>query len=466
MRAITLSLTKNALFASSLVSFVFASTNLQAASQDSLVPTVNMDSGASLEFDWPGIRVGTASYEEGPTGVTVFHFDKKAKVAMDVRGGGPGTVNAPYVELGYDVAELDSIVVAGGSWYGLEATTAVATAMMDDGLRDGDAFSLTPSVAMSLGSIIFDFGSRRLNEIYPDKKLAQAAYRAAVPGQFPLGATGAGRHAMTGGFFGCAVHSGQGGAFKQIGDLKIAAFSVVNAFGAVTDRDGKVDACYTDKGLERDLQIKDMFAKFESKFSEQTLERADNSNKNTTISVLVVNQKLEPALLKRLAVQVHTSMSRSLQPYATLFDGDVFYAVSTEEIDDKELSPVDLGVIASEVMWDALLAAAPAQQPKHVQANPNVALSSADMNAIAGEYQFSDKVKLKVFVRKGKLFARATGSKKVFAIATDQDKELLPVAKNQFVVPSRVPLTLDFSNAEKVILNPGHWQQTGVLISN
>jgi hypothetical protein len=38
------------------------------------------------------------------------------------------------------------------------------------------------------------------------------------------------------------------------------------------------------------------------------------TTRNTTISLLVTNQKLVPWELRRLAVQVHTSMSRGIQP--------------------------------------------------------------------------------------------------------------------------------------------------------
>ena len=34
--------------------------------------------------------------------------------------------------------------------------------------------------------------------------------------------------------------SGQGGAFRQIGPTRVAVFTVVNAFGAIVDRDGTV----------------------------------------------------------------------------------------------------------------------------------------------------------------------------------------------------------------------------------
>ena len=139
-------------------------------------------------LDWPLLRVGTAEYEEGPTGVTVFYFQQKVLVAMDVLGGSPSSVNSSYLDLGYDEPELDAVVFAGGSWYGLEAVTAVSSALKDDHLRDGNAFGNPPNIALSVGSIIFDFGSRRLNEIYPDKRLAEAAFRAAQPGFFPLGA--------------------------------------------------------------------------------------------------------------------------------------------------------------------------------------------------------------------------------------------------------------------------------------
>jgi 6-aminohexanoate-oligomer endohydrolase len=40
-----------------------------------------------------------------------------------------------------------------------------------------------------------------------------------------------------------------------------------------------------------------------------------------------------------------------------LVDGDVLYAVSTNEVDNPALDSVGLGVIASELAWDAVLAA-------------------------------------------------------------------------------------------------------------
>jgi len=430
----------------------------QVDPQNQLEILVNQESAKSIEYDWPILKVGTGEYPAGPTGVTVFHFDKKVSVAVDALGGGPGTVNAPYMDIGYDLPELDSIVFAGGSWYGLEATTAVASALKDDGLRDGDAFAEVPNIAMSVGSIIFDFGGRRLNEIYPDKRLAQAAFRAAKTGYFPMGARGAGSFAKSGGLFGCHAHAGQGAAFKQIGELKIAVFTVVNAVGVITDRQGQVVSCYKDEGWPEQLQASELLSKhaFGQWPSSQEFDK-----KNTTISLVVTNQKLDPAELKRLAVQVHTSMARSLQPFASIYDGDVLYAVSTQELEEPAMTSIDLGVAAGELMWDAILASVP-EQPKIV---PSVdkKIPSKLLAMAVGEYQFSQPVSLKVSSKNGRLYARASGNKSVYGITVDKKTELFMTEAGSLTVPGRYPLVMKFDSTG-VLINPGRWQQLGKRI--
>ncbi|WP_020400199.1 P1 family peptidase [Kordiimonas gwangyangensis] len=424
--------------------------------------SINAESVRMLSYDWPILKVGTGSYEAGPTGVTVFQFDKKVLVAADVRGGGPGTVNAPYMDLGYNYAELDTVVFAGGSWYGLEAVTAVATALKDDGVRDGNVFTEDVNIAMSVGSIIFDFGTRRLNEIYPDKRLAQAAFRAAKTGTFPLGAYGAGRFAKSGGFFGCNAFSGQGGAFKQVGDLKVAAFVIANPYGVITDRDGKVAACYTsDKWPDGEVKTSKLMQGFpESRETGTAAVEETASAKNTTVSLIVVNQKMDPADLKRLAVQVHTSMGRGIQPFATQFDGDVLYAVSTGELEKPAFWSPDLGVIASEVMWDALLASVP-EQPAAATPNPDQKYNASALKGFAGDYEFSRFASLNISTKDGKLYATASGERTVFGIAHKEATELVPVSAREFMVPGRYPLTFHFEEDGSLMLNPGHWQQHG-----
>ena len=359
-----------------------------AADQNGLIANTAID-GPALTFDWPAIEVGVGSYEEGPTGVTVIRFPKRVSMAVDVRGGGPGTVNTDLLRLGYSRPFGDAIVFSGGSAYGEEAITAVATGLKDDGVRSGDWLD----VAIVPGAIIYDFGGRRLNEIYPDKRLAQAALRAARPGVFPLGAQGAGRMAMQGGFFGCSAHSGQGGAFRQVGAVKIAAFTVVNAYGAVTDRAGRLVACNRPKSWGNLTMTSELLRNLPQSLKADWDAAAAASpdaggTKNTTVSLIVTNQKLDYASLQRLAVQVHTSMARAIQPFSTSEDGDTLYAASTQEIDNRELNPVTLTTIASEAMWDAVLASVPDNAVTARPTEKPASVSADKLASYAGTYEF------------------------------------------------------------------------------
>lgn len=431
--------------------------------QSTLEMTINEPSDRMLTFDWPTIKIGTASYEDGPTGVTVIEFAKRSKVAIDVRGGASGTINAAFLDNMYNLAELDAIVLSGGSWYGLETATAVATAMKDDGVRDGSAFSGKPNIAMVLGSIIYDYGDRRLNEIYPDKRLAQAAYRNTEPGIFPMGAYGGGRNTRSGEYFECNAASGQGAAFRQIGKLKLAAFTVVNPFGAVVDRDGNVAACHPKTGQKVPLKISKLWAEFPNN-RENDWSGLGDKTKNTTISVLVVNQKLDPALLKRLAVQVHTSMARGIQPFSTAFDGDVLYAVSTNEVEEK-LDAVDIGSVASELMWDAVLTSVP-KQNQYLVEQSGYSVDAAGLDGLTGTYYFSRFTEVIVSRKRGKLFAQVTdGSRSAFGIGKDKPTLLVPISADVFSVPGRYPVTLKFDRANNTLtFNPGRWQQLGTKL--
>jgi L-aminopeptidase/D-esterase-like protein len=364
--------------------------NSFAHADQNVLQTNTKITGPTLRFDWPALQIGVGTYEEGPTGLTIIRFRDRASAAIDVRGGAPGTVNADGLRLGYGTAFTDAIVFAGGSSYGEEAITAVATGLKDLGLRAGD----WNSVAFVPGAIIYDFGGRRLNEIYPDKRLANAALRDLQPGVFPLGAQGAGRMAMQGGYFGCLTHSGQGGAFRQIGPTKIAAFVVVNAFGVITDREGRLVRCNRAKSWSSLTKTSDLLAHLPESLepgwvapvSEQPTEAG--TTRNTTISLVVTNQKLVSWELQRLAVQVHTSMGRGIQPFSTQSDGDTLFAASTQEVENKDLSAINMATIAGEIMWDAILASVPELKSFAPQSAPPM-VSQTTLASYGGRYEFA-----------------------------------------------------------------------------
>lgn len=261
--------------------------------------------------------------------------------SVDVRGGSPA-VSGAGMEL------VDAICLAGGSLYGLEAAAGVAAELLARREYRTDWLQI-PLVA---GAIIFDWG-RRDNAVYPDKELGRAALRAAARGVFPLGSRGGGRAATVGKLFSFdeSEPGGQGGAFRQAAGTRVAVFTVVNAIGAIVDRDGNVVRGHYDHetGLRRALM-----PTVEERLAEGRPVRPPPGN--TTLTVVVTDLALDPRQLRTLGRQVHASMARAIQPFHALEDGDVLFAVSTGAVEsDPLLDTTALGVVASEVAWDAVL---------------------------------------------------------------------------------------------------------------
>jgi hypothetical protein len=81
------------------LAFILAAPLPARAQQNGLTPTV-AHGPHELQFDWPAIEISSATYEAGPTGLTLFHFPHRVMAVVDVRGGGPGTVNTDMLRLG------------------------------------------------------------------------------------------------------------------------------------------------------------------------------------------------------------------------------------------------------------------------------------------------------------------------------------------------------------------------------
>lgn len=300
-----------------------------------------------LKFDFPSLHIGVAAYDQGPTGCTVFRFSRDPTSVIDLRGGLPGTMGGSAQE---DVRTA-AICFAGGSLYGMEAASGVAAELF--------AQSGYADVKLVRGAIVWDLW--RDNKIYPDKALGRAALKSARTGVFPLGRAGAGVSV------GCAGEgTGQGGAFRQVGATKIAVFTIVNALGVIVNRQGKVVRGNLDKSTGKrhaHIELLEQRLKQKEKASEPPI------GENTTLTLVVTNQKLGGYFdtrwqLQQLARQVHSSMARAIQPFHSMSDGDVLFAVTTGEVENQALNLTDLGVLASELAWDSVLSCF-ARKEKH-----------------------------------------------------------------------------------------------------
>lgn len=314
---------------------------LQADSNDERMWPIETAPGErTLRFDFPAVRVGIAEYPDGPTGATVLHFPKGASMAADIRGGSPGFVG--------DYGFVHAVAMAGGSLLGLEAAAGVAAELFAQGGHQGrwDAIPLVT------GGIVFDFGGRD-NGLYPDKRLGRAALNATREGIVPLGRRGAGISVTAGnGFaFDRGEAAGQGAAFREVGGVKFLAVVVLNALGAVFDRDGQIVLGHKDpKTGQRTAYSEEI---------ERLAGAARPAPGNTTLTVIVTNQAMHRQDLTQFARQVHASMARAIQPFHTRDDGDILWAISTNEVEESAWSNMALGVVASETVWDAVLQAHP-----------------------------------------------------------------------------------------------------------
>lgn len=172
----------------------------------------------------------------------------------------------------------------------------------------------------------------RDNAIFPDKALGRAAFQNAIENQFPYGKWGAGRSATVGKGFNHWESAGQGAAFRQIGDTKIVVFTVVNSLDGIMNRNGEIIRGYFDKDKNtRYLDLEKIMG--------------DKNIGNTTLTLVVTNQKLSSGTLRQLSKQIHTSMARAIYPFHTLFDGDVLFTVTTNEVENEKLDATTLGLL-------------------------------------------------------------------------------------------------------------------------
>lgn len=297
-----------------------------------------------FEFDFPGLEVGVAEYAEGPTGCTVIAFPDGATGVADVRGGAPGTI------LSHREGWVDAICLAGGSVYGLEATTGVSAELLSRKGYDTD----WNNIAIVSGAVIYDFNAFRTHRaVYPDKRLGRAAYHARRPGAFPVGARGAGACATVGKWLKDPYkpeRGGQGAAFVRVGKARVAVFTVVNSVGAIVDRNGRAVRGHYNAHTGERHRVGEIID-----FASRPMRAPEPERGNTTLTVVVTNQKMGLREMRQLARQVHASMSRAIDPFHTIHDGDVLYAVTTGAI-DPVLKDAEVSYVASELAWDAVLA--------------------------------------------------------------------------------------------------------------
>lgn len=278
----------------------------------------------NLITDIEGVLVGNAQDTALKSGSTVLTADKPFTASVHVMGGAPGTRETDLLAPDKSVAEVDALVLSGGSAYGLDACSGVV-----DGLRAaGRGFKIGPAtIPLVPGAILFDLlngGAKDWDE-NPYRALGRAALENASD-SFQLGTVGAGTGALTG-----MLKGGLGSASLRLPDgSTVGALVATNPVGAVTTPGDK-------HFYAAPFEIGDEFGGLGPDPASGlglTLEsrkmQAMSLRENTTIAIIATDAKLTKAECQRVATAAHDGIGRATVPAHLPQDGDLVFALSTD----------------------------------------------------------------------------------------------------------------------------------------
>ncbi|MFT4149900.1 MAG: P1 family peptidase [Paracoccaceae bacterium] len=287
----------------------------------------------NLITDVEGLRVGHAQDARLRSGVTVLTSDAPFTAAVSVMGGAPGTRETDLLAPDRLVQEVDALVLAGGSAFGLDACSGVADGL----LAMGRGFAVGPArVPIVPGAILFDLlnGGEKVWDRNPYSGLGRAAL-AAAGADFALGTAGAGYGAMTGRWKGGL---GSASCVLECG-VTVGALVAVNALGSATVGDGgRFWAAPFEMGAE--------FGGLGIGLGHDPAAEpapAKRMGEATTIAIVATDAALSQAQATRVAVAAQDGMARALVPSHTLLDGDLVFAAATGA---RELADPVAGVFA------------------------------------------------------------------------------------------------------------------------
>ncbi|OIP82172.1 MAG: peptidase T4 [Rhodobacterales bacterium CG2_30_65_12] len=272
----------------------------------------------NLITDVVGLRVGNATDDGVKTGATVLLGDAPFVAAVHVMGGAPGTRETDLLAPDKTVQEVDALVLAGGSAFGLDAASGVADALRAEGRGFEVGGQRVPIVP---GAIVFDLlnGGNKDWAENTYKRLGRDALAAAGE-VFGLGSVGAGAGATT-----ADLKGGLGSASLMLDSgLTVGALVVVNAVGSVTGPEGQFWAGVWEFGAEfGGLGPVTRFDPGAVPVTKLTPRSA------TTIAIVATDAALTQAQATRLAVAAHDGMARAIHPSHTPLDGDLVFAAAT-----------------------------------------------------------------------------------------------------------------------------------------
>jgi L-aminopeptidase/D-esterase-like protein len=285
-------------------------------------------------------RIGHYGDKTLGTGVTVIIASEGAIGGVSVRGNAPGTRETDLLRSDALVEKINSVVLTGGSAYGLEASCGVMKYLREKGIGYSTGSQIVPIVC---SAVLYDLDYKQF--AYPDIEMGYKAAEKAKKDNFVSGDIGAGTGATVGKIMGpiTAEKSGLGVAVTKLEELEVAAIVAVNAFGDVYDYETNKIIAGAQGGENTFINTSEAIL---------TGATVEDAIKNTTIGCIITNAKITKPQANKLADQAHDAYSLSIRPVHTMVDGDTIFTMASGEVEVNQF--IQLGEIAVVTMARAI----------------------------------------------------------------------------------------------------------------
>lgn len=282
--------------------------------------------------DVPGVQLGHAHDARAITGVTIIVPDQPCVMAVDVRGGGPGTRETDALHPSTLVERVHGLTLSGGSVFGLAAGDELVLLLSAAGRGLAMAPGL-PALPVVPGAILFDIangGDKAWGAEPPYRRLTREAF-ATLGSQDVSGRHGAGHGARAG-----SRPGGIGSASAPLSSgHRIGAIVAVNSFGEVHDG-----------------------APPEGEVPMPKLGRVSTlARQNTSIGAIATDAPLTRAQAQRIAMMAQDGLARAIRPIHTPFDGDCLFVLSTAAETGQGSDPItltEIGTLAADLVARAV----------------------------------------------------------------------------------------------------------------
>jgi L-aminopeptidase/D-esterase-like protein len=298
-----------------------------------------------------GIKVGSHTLTERPTGCTVILVDGDgAPGGVSQRGGAPGTSETDLLHPLSMVDRVNAIVLSGGSAYGLDARQGVVRFLEEQKIGWRVSTGVVPIVP---AAILMDLSLGGRPHVRPTADCGYKAADAATAGAVLEGNVGAGAGAIVGKMGNHPMKGGLGSAAISLPNgLVVGAVAATNSIGDVIDPEtGRVVAgARTEDGKA--------LADVRKLLRTGTLRRdaPPRAGEHTTLAVVATNARLSKVEINRVALMADDGLARAVNPAHLTGDGDTVFALATGRW-QGEASPGVIGALAADALAEAIVRA-------------------------------------------------------------------------------------------------------------